>query len=270
VLALCGRERARALLKRAFPRRRTRLVLTRTQAEFRQVFGRELVDAAIVDLGAPNDDTAAAIDAARDYPSAPFFGLTALRSADASIVARCVTHEFADLLVESVDDAVLRDLVVPQSFTRRFADALAEPPEALHLSSDLQRRVWTAVVAHGGRPLHSDDLAKALAVTREHLSRAFAARSAPNLKRVIDLVRLLAAAELAKNPGFDVGDVAAVLRFASSSHLSTTARRVVGTRPTSLTRLRTVDLVDRFVVGRSRSRARSAAEKSELESRRGL
>ena len=97
-------------------------------------------------------------------------------------------------------------------------------------------------------------LAKHLGVTREHLSRTFAAEGAPNLKRVIDLVRLLAAAELAKNPGYDIRDVARVLGFASSSHLAVAAGRISGTRPASLTRLRTVDLIERFAHGRSRSR----------------
>ena len=83
----------------------------------------------------------------------------------------------------------------------------------------------------------------------------FGAGGAPTLKRVIDLVRLCAAAELAKNPAFDARDVARVLGFASSSHLSTTAQRVIGTKPASLSRLRTVDLFDRFVRGRGRSRA---------------
>ncbi len=93
-----------------------------------------------------------------------------------------------------------------------------------------------------------------MGVTREHLSRSFASRGAPNLKRVIDLVRLVAAAELAKNPGYDVRDVARVLDFASASHLSSTAQRVVGTRPASLARLRAVDLIERFSQGRGRSR----------------
>jgi len=86
------------------------------------------------------------------------------------------------------------------------------------------------------------------------LSRAFASGNAPNVKRVIDLVRLVAAAELAKNPGYDIRDVAVVLRFASASHLSTTAQRVVGMRPTSLARLRAIDLVERFIMGRGKSR----------------
>src|SRR5690606_39338533 len=70
-------------------------------------------------------------------------------------------------------------------------------------------------------------------------------RSAPTLKRTIDLVRIMAAAELLKNPGHDVGAVASVLGFASSSHLSTTARRVAKIRPTSLARLRGIDLIRR-------------------------
>lgn len=78
---------------------------------------------------------------------------------------------------------------------------------------------------------------------------------APNLKRVIDLVRLLAAAELAKNPGYDLPDVARVLGFASATHLSTSSVRVIGVKSASLTRLRPVELMDRFVKqGRGRSR----------------
>jgi AraC-like DNA-binding protein len=76
----------------------------------------------------------------------------------------------------------------------------------------------------------------------------------PNLKRVIDLVRLIGAAELAKNPGLDIRDVAKILGFASSSHLAVTAQRLLGTRPASLSRLRTIDLIDRFMQGRTRSR----------------
>jgi AraC-like DNA-binding protein len=59
-------------------------------------------------------------------------------------------------------------------------------------------------------------------------------------------VRVLAAAELSKNAGFDVRDVAQVLGFASSSHLSSTTQRLVGARASSLSRLRAVDLLERF------------------------
>jgi transcriptional regulator GlxA family with amidase domain len=119
----------------------------------------------------------------------------------------------------------------------------------------MQHAAWRYVVAHAGRTLRTNALAQAIGVTREHLSRTFASAGAPNLKRVIDLVRLIAAAELAKNPGYDIADVARILGFASSSHLSSTAQRVVGTRPASLSRLRAIDLVERFSQGRFRSRS---------------
>src|SRR5206468_1748994 len=114
--------------------------------------------------------------------------------------------------------------------------------------------IWRRVGSRAGDGVRTDSLAEGMHVTREHLSRTFAANGGPNLKRVIDLVRLLAAAELAKNPGYDVRDVAKVLGFASPSHLSTTAQRIVGTKPASLSRLRTVDLIERFARGHGRSR----------------
>jgi transcriptional regulator GlxA family with amidase domain len=116
----------------------------------------------------------------------------------------------------------------------------------LHLDTPLQVAVWHRVVRRAGRPVRTDQLAKELSVSREHLSRTFAVGQAPTLKRVIDLVRILAAAELAKNAGFDLRDVANVLGFASSSHLSSTTQRLVGARASSLSRLRAVDLLERF------------------------
>jgi AraC-like DNA-binding protein len=254
VVALASRERGRAIVRDAFPRRRTRLTLARTAREFERAFRSGLVDAAIVDLGSHADDVMRAIELAREFPSAPFFALTPFRASDASLASRAIAYDFADILMEGVDDHLLRELVVPRAFTTRFAQALDDPPEVMRVDTPLRRESWRVVVSHGGRPIHTNTVAEELGVTREHLSRAFGAAGAPNLKRVIDLVRLAAAAELSKNPGYDVGDVARVLGFASSSHLSTTSQRIVGTRPTSLARLRTVDLMDRFTHGRMRSR----------------
>src|SRR5207248_5535747 len=170
-------------------------------------------------------------------------------------LAQVAALDFADVLVEAVDDTVLRHLVLRQAFSTRFATALQEPPEALELSTPLQQATWRCIVGWAGRPVRTQLLADSLKVTREHLSRTFAAEGAPNLKRVIDLVRLIAAAELAKNPGYDIRDIARILDFASSSHLAVTAQRIFGTRPASLARLRTTDLIDRFAQGRTRSRA---------------
>lgn len=254
IVVYVQRDRAKALVRSAFPRRRARVVLTRTLDDFEAAFRSNLVDAAVVDIGGAQEDTWRVAARAREYPSIPFFGLAALRAAEGPALAQCASYEFTDVLVDGVDDAVARDIVGQASFSSRFARALDDPPHALALDSPLQQAAWRFIISHAGRPVRTSTLAEFLKVTREHLSRSFAADGAPNLKRIIDLVRIVAAAELAKNPGYDLRDVASVLGFASSSHLSSTAMRVVGTKPTSLTRLRTVDLVERFAKGHGRSR----------------
>lgn len=248
------RDRPRSLLRTAFPRKKTQLMIVRGEREFDATLRTVLVDAALVDIGGAHDGTWSVAARAREYPSIPFFGVASLRAVEAPAIAQCATSEFADVLVDGVDDAVARQLVLQQGFSQRFARALEEPPTALRLETRLQRDAWAYLVSHAGRPVRTSSLAATLDLTREHLSRSFAAGGGPNLKRVIDLVRMLAAAELAKNPGYDLPDIAAILGFASPSHLSSTALRVVGTKPISLARLRSVDLIGRFVRGHARSR----------------
>ena len=250
------------MVRAFFPRRKHHVILTRGSIAFEQAFRQDLIDAAVVDVGGSGaangggggEETWRVARLASEYPSVPFFGLLSLRASDASALTQCASCEFSDVLVEGVDDSVAREIVCRESFSARFARALHDPPAALSLSSTLQLATWRSVVAGAGRGVRTDSLAKLLRVTREHLSRTFAAEGGPNLKRVIDLVRLLAAAELAKNPGYDVRDVANVLGFASPSHLSTTSQRIVGTKSASLSRLRTVDLIERFARGHGRSR----------------
>jgi AraC-like DNA-binding protein len=248
------RERARVLVRAAFPRRKWKIITTRSAEELEAVFRRELVDAALVDLGTPDEDTWKAASFAAEFPSAPFFAIMPLRPSDTPAAARCAGLGFADVIVDGIDDNAARDLVSPHAFSTRFRNALGDPPQALGLTTPLQRSAWDVIIAHSGRPVTTKDLAKAVGLSREHLSRNFARPGAPNLKRVIDLVRLVAAAELAKNPGHDIRDIARILDFASSSHLAVTAQRIFGTRPASLARLRTTDLIDRFAQGRTRSR----------------
>lgn len=256
ILALGVRERTRETLKRAFPRRRGRLALVRTARELRAALRETVVDAVLVDLGQPGEDQWAAARLAREFPSIPFFALAPVRPADLPALARaCHEFEFADLLVEGVDDAVQREVILPATFTVRFATALEGADERLGLTTPLQRQVWRLVIGHGGRAVRTETLAAAADLTREHLSRRFSAAGSPNLKRVIDLTRLLAAAELAKNPGFDLPDVARVLGFASASHLNLSCQRLLGVKSTSLARLRPVEMMDRFLKqGRGRSR----------------
>jgi AraC-like DNA-binding protein len=254
ILVYAGRERARAFVRAAFPRRRGRTILIRSVEEFEAAIRRDLIDAVVVDLAAQGDVHWTLAARAVDFPSTAFFGLLPFRTTDAEAVARSAAMGFADVLCEQIDETSARDLVAPHSYSARFARALSDAPDALGLNTDTQRKTWRAIVQHAGRPVTTTTLAAVMGVTREHLSRNFARDRGANLKRVIDLVRLISAAELSKNPGYDVRDVAAVLGFASSSHLAVTTQRIASTRPASLSGLRAVDLVDRFVQGRTRSR----------------
>jgi AraC-like DNA-binding protein len=279
ILTYTPRDRARALVRSAFPKRRWRVIVARDSSEFGSALHRTLVDAALVDIGSPlalaalassggaaghvqvpagnggsSDDTWKIAAFAREFPSAPFFAITPLRATDAPAVARCTALEFCDVIADGMDESVARDLVAPQTFSARFYAALLTPPPPLRLETPMQLRTWRAILASSGRPIRTHTLAKSAGVSREHLSRNFSVTGSPNLKRVIDLVRMLGAAELAKNPGLDIRDIAKILGFASSSHLAVTAQRVLGTRPASLSRLRTVDLIERFLQGRTRSR----------------
>ena len=276
LLLYAPRERARAFVRSAFPKRKWKIIQVRDVSEFKEAFRTVLVDAALVDIGSAaaatsaggeavgsaahlaaasaNDDTWRIASLAHEFPSAPFFGITPLRATDAPAVARSAALEFCDILVDGIDDSVARDLVAPRTFSARFAAALSDPPQSLGLRTEMQLATWKGILASGGRPVRTAALAREVGVSREHLSRHFSAPGAPNLKRVIDLVLMIGAAELAKNPGLDVRDIARILGFASSSHLAVTAQRVLGTRPASLSRLRTVDLIDRFTQGRTRSR----------------
>ncbi|MGQ0539902.1 MAG: helix-turn-helix domain-containing protein [Gemmatimonadaceae bacterium] len=255
IAAYIARDRLRGPLRAAFPRRRCHLALARSAADFARQFQTALVDAAIVDLGSPNEETWRAAELAREYPSVPFFALTPLRAQDLAVLARCMALDFADFFTEHVDDACMLPLVAPRTFTQRFERALRVPPADLALDTPVRRAVWEQVVAYAGRTVRTGHVAAAIGVSREHLSRSYASNGSSNLKRTIDLVRLIAAAELAKNPGYDVADVARILGFASASHLSTATQRICGTKSASLARLRAVDIVQRFIQGRARSRA---------------
>lgn len=256
IVACAARERTKDTLRRVLPRRRARLGFARTDGELIAALQTSLVDAVIIDLGQANDETWALAAVARDFPSIPFFGYGAPRPAEVPALSRAYTLEFADCIAEGIEDEFARELIAPSTFTVRFATALRGAEERVGLSTALQQEAWKFIVAQGGRPVRTEAIAEAVGLTREHLSRRFSADGAPNLKRVIDLVRILAAAELAKNPGYDVPDIARVLEFASASHLSASCQRLAGVKSGSLARLRPLDLIERFVKqGRGRSRS---------------
>ena len=248
-LVVCAaRDRLRVALRAAFPKRRARLVYVRGAAELRRALCAELVDTVLVDLGAGTDDGWAAAGLAREFGSTAFVAAAPLRASEGAMLARCASLGLTDVLVDGVDDAALRGLVAPLGFTWRFAAGMRTPPPILELGSRLQRDAWVRLVEAGGRVTRTSEVAATLGVTREHLSRSFE-RGAP-LKGVLDLVRVLVAAELARSPGYAVQDIATVLGFATSSHFARTARRVAGCTPVGLSAMTGGELIARFAARR--------------------
>jgi transcriptional regulator GlxA family with amidase domain len=118
----------------------------------------------------------------------------------------------------------------------------------------LQRAAWDGLLSEVERPLRTVLLARRLSVSREHLSRQFGAGGAPNLKRVIDLTRVACASQLLANPGYSIPAVVRLLHFASSSHLSSTARRIANVSTSGLGVLGPRGVLAAFVRGNTRSR----------------
>jgi len=259
VVAHAPRARTRELVRTSISRREGRVAITRSFGTLDRRLHATLIDVVVIDLGGP-DDVLGAAALAREFPSIAFVAVTPFRATDAPAIAACANCGVADILADGVDDGMLRHAVASHGFSTRFAAALAEPPRELGLESRIQRSAWRYIAARAGRVVRTQELARALAVTREHLSRSFGHAGKPQmtLKRVIDLVRLLAAAELAKNPGYDLRDVVRLLGYASVSQLSSVAERLVGRPATSLTRLRPGDLIEGFVRTASRPLVSSA------------
>src|SRR5882724_8887047 len=107
------RDRARALVRSAFPRRKWKIISTRSAEELEAVFRRVLIDAAVLDLGAPDEETWKAAAFAAEFPSAPFFAIMPLRASDTPAAARCAGLGFVDVIVDGIDENVARDLVHP-------------------------------------------------------------------------------------------------------------------------------------------------------------
>ena len=108
------------------------------------------MDAAIVDLGRRAEETWRAAALAREFPSVPFFGLTTLRASEAPALAQCAALDFADVLVEAVDDTRAARLVLRQAFSTRFAVALHEPPRRAR-ALDAAAAAGVAVHRRAGR-----------------------------------------------------------------------------------------------------------------------
>jgi AraC-like DNA-binding protein len=239
-------------LRRTLPKAGPGVVACRSPAALRRMIERRLVDAVVL---CPSLPTLADLEALRrELPAVPVLAYAPFRPDDGELLLACRRQTLAGVAVEGVDDAIVGDMVMRASITAERRHALADAPRMLRLTEPLQQAAWDVLVGEVERPVRTTVLAKLLRVSREHLSRQFGAGGAPNLKRVIDLTRVACAAQLLANPGFAIPTVVRVLHFASSSHLSSTARRIANVSTRGLGALGPRGVLNAFVKGNTRSR----------------
>lgn len=226
VAALVDSPASAQALRRALPRDTLPTVACRSPRQLSALFGRRLLDAVVLSPSRLPRDAMATLRA--DYPSVPLIALAGFRPDDATLLLECHAAGCATAVVAGVDDAVLAEIIGRHTLTAARRDALRDAPRVLRLADRLQLDVWELILREVQRPLRTADIARRLKVSREHLSRQFGAGGAPTLKRVIDLVRVAAAAQLVASPGYTSATVARLLAFTSTSHLGTTARRIAG------------------------------------------
>ncbi len=251
IAAFLESRSALGALRRTLPRGGPRLVTCRSTASLRRVLESRLVDAVVF---APTPVAMAELPDLRSrLPGVPIIAYAPFRPDDGELLLACRKHQIR-VAVEGVDDPVVGDMVARASVTAERRRALADAPRLLRLTEPLQRAAWTVLLGEVERPLRTTDLARRLAVSREHLSRQFGAGGAPNLKRVIDLTRVACASQLLANPGYPIPVVVRLLHFASSSHLNGTARRIANVPTAGLGRLGPEGVLREFVRGNTRSR----------------
>jgi AraC-like DNA-binding protein len=251
VAALLESRTALTALRRTLPRGGPGLVSCRGLTSLRRVLDSRLVDAVV--LGLTPALLPELAELRRQLPGVPVVAYAPFRPDDGELLLACRKHAVA-VAVEGVDDAVVGEMVVRASVTAERRRALADAPRILRLTEPLQRSAWSVLLGEVERPLRTSELARRLAVSREHLSRQFGAGGAPNLKRVIDLTRVACAAQLLANPGYSIPTVVRLLHFASSSHLSGTARRIANVSTGGLGALGPRGVLLAFVRGNTRSR----------------
>lgn len=252
VAALTDGRAALAALRRSLPRGGHRVVACRSVEQVRGLLARRLTDAVVVSPRAI--PVAALLALAADFPAVPVFGFAAFRPDDAELLHACAAQLRIPVAVEGVDDAILGELLRRAGATALRRRALGDAPRLLRLRTDLQREVWDLTLGLAHAPIRAAQLARKLGMSREHLSREFALEAAPNLKRVIDLARVITAAHLLQNPGCTATSAARMLGFASTSHLGSTARRIAGTGAAGLAALGPHGVLVAFARGRTRSR----------------
>ncbi len=215
--------------------RSVRVLQGRTPAHLATLLHRELLDLVVIGAGVARSPMLEWLR--RDYPALPLLWYVPLRTDDATLLHALGRERLIAVAVEGVDDPVLGRLVARHGVTARRLRALRPLAAPLQLHDDFQRRAWEILIRQAPSGMATATVAAQLGVSRETLSRRFAAGGAPGLKRAIDAVRLFAAGGLLGNPAFGVEDAARLLGFSSASLLQRTARRTLGVAARELTTL---------------------------------
>ncbi len=232
VLLVCStRDRPRTLLARAWPRGRAQIHVVRDADAIDAALDTMLVDAIIVDLlpGATSAVGWRAVERAAAHAPIPAVGWVAPRALELSMLARLHASGVSTLVVDGVDDKLLRALLQPALLSTRFtirADVLL----AAHNFGPLADAVWRTGVSHVGKLTSVATVAKTLGASREHIARTLKAAGAPGPKQLLELVRLLVVqAQLSE--GVPVALAARRLGYSSTSHLARAAKSATGVTP---------------------------------------
>jgi AraC-like DNA-binding protein len=241
---LLERRSALQAFRRALPRSTPHLVVARSAAHLETVLRRTAVDAVVISADSARG---AVLDMLRrDFAAVPVLLYLPMRSDDAELLRHAHRERVSAIAVEGLDEPMLPRLLRDCSLTARRVTELLPLGPALDLIDSLQQRAWQLIVTDAPAGISTTALARQLGVGRETLSRRFAAGSAPSLKRAIDAVRLIAAAQLLGNAAYRVVDVARLLHFSSASSLQLTARRTFAVAVRAVAALPTEAIVARL------------------------
>lgn len=226
VAALLERRPAILALRRALPRSDWPLFTARSPSHLATLLHKHCFDAIVIGIDAARGPVLDALR--RDYPVLPLLLYAPIRSDDAELLRRMHRERIAGVAVEGLDEPLLPRMLARHGLTARRLAELLPLAQQLDLTDELQSGVWRLLIELACTRIDTATIARRLRVRRETLSRRFSAGGAPSLKRAIDAVRLVAAAQLLGNPGYVVDDAARLLGFSSVSLLQQTARRTFG------------------------------------------
>ncbi len=253
VATLLDTPAALQALRRSLPPRRTRVRGCRNSPALLDLLGSTLVDAVVMGTTAYRRGGLEQFRAR--FPAVPIVLFGTVRPDDARLLVETGRSDSVRaVLVEGVDDPMAGDLVSRYGYLATRRARLAHLPKLFRLTETLQRRTFELLLTTAGPPPTTEELAAELGVSREHLSRQFAAGGAPNLKRIIGLLVVLLARDLLANPGYSLAAVATLLGFSRPGQLRETVDRVAGLSVDDLAHPDAPDPIRRFLGTRSRSR----------------